>query len=131
MTKSAIESVAVHVVPWQCGVPEASRAGVIEGYWIKLADFGGTYIVKLHDRGTLTEWHIFDRSRKWSGRWWLGEPKGKATLCMWIDGWVLEVPLTEPTEAKPWYWPLLRDGKEVEPRRDRTTLFKVAHVRSG
>ncbi len=129
-TESALHCASIHVVPWSGTVNEASREGVMQGHWVKLADHGGTYVVKLKDKGELVERQLLNRNREWSGRWWLRDESSHPKLCIWIEGWILEVPLTGPSGGP--HWPLLRDGEETQrQRQDHSIKFKVAHVLSG
>lgn len=82
------KGIAVHVTRWPLTREEFSPEGVVQGHWVKVGSFGGTYLVKLEPDGTLTEAYIFDLTRRWRGRWWLSE----GVLHLWIGSWKLRIP---------------------------------------
>jgi len=59
--------------------PFKNEENLRQGQWVKVGDHGYQFLVRLHDKGTLTESPIFHPKASWPGTWEL-TPKG--LLCM-------------------------------------------------
>ena len=139
-------------------INEFSVKGVQDGYWIKMAEFGGNYLVKLKSDGTFDEKHLFDTTKRKQGRWWLDpkvadESPNSNKLFLGLSGWRLCLNRCYQT-ASPDYGAFEEIRKnideqyffvngesedhssnkrffpcvEIEPHRPRYTNFYIAHI---
>jgi hypothetical protein len=125
--------VAIHLIPWPEGEYKLNRTTATAGYWIKFASHGRTYVVKLDENGELTEWSLFDVTRRMRGRWWIDDSNpGNTKLYIWLRNWRLEVEWSklkqEMNKSSGNTGPNPIDAIEYESGTDRRSHFMVAHL---
>jgi hypothetical protein len=125
--------VAIHLIPWPMQKYKLDETTATAGYWIKFASHGRTYVVKLDKNGELTEWSLFDVTRRMRGRWWIDDSNsGNTKLYIWLRNWRLEVEwsklMKEMNKSSGNTGPCPIDAIEYESGTDRRSHFMVAHL---